>query len=205
MDDWRDRILKEFAAKIAPLTLVADPDGLPLEESLLEAIRERGLEILRFEDSVAFRFACESRFRSRWDQDETADLVVVVRAESHQLATLPHDLSCAGLHRLGRVAGDEREGICRGTAKREINDPSLAVWTIKALLFAMGDSPRSASALFRGPHLFPFHVALPSMRDLEACEALEISRHGFGQEVLLTLSKPNENEAAWRSTGLGTQ
>ena len=42
MDDWRDRILKEFAAKIAPLTLVADPDGFPLEESLLEAIRERG-------------------------------------------------------------------------------------------------------------------------------------------------------------------
>ena len=92
MDDWRDRILKEFTAKVAPLTLVADPDGLLLEESLLEAIRERGFEILPFEDSVAFRFAYESRFRSRRDRSETADLVVVVRAESHQLATLPHDL-----------------------------------------------------------------------------------------------------------------
>ena len=46
MDDWRDRILKEFTPRIAPLTLVADPDGLLLEESLLEAIRERGFEIL---------------------------------------------------------------------------------------------------------------------------------------------------------------
>ena len=93
MDDWRDRILKEFAPKIAPLTLVADPDGLLLEESLLEAIRERGFEILPFDDSVAFRFAYESRFRSRRDCGESADLVVVVRAERHQLATtLPWDL-----------------------------------------------------------------------------------------------------------------
>ena len=60
MDDWRDRILKEFTPKIAPLTLVADPDGLLLEESLLEVIREREFEILPFDDSVAFRFAYES-------------------------------------------------------------------------------------------------------------------------------------------------
>lgn len=96
MDDWRDRILKEFTAKVAPVTLVADPDGLLLEESLLEAIRGRGFEILPFEDSVEFRFAYESRFRSRRDWGETADLVVVVRAESYQLATLPYDLLRTG-------------------------------------------------------------------------------------------------------------
>ena len=96
MDDWRDRILKEFTPKIAPLTLVADPDGLLLEETLLEAIRERGFEILPFDDSVAFRFAYESRFRARWDRGEAADLVVVVHAESHQLKALPYDLLRAG-------------------------------------------------------------------------------------------------------------
>ena len=95
-DDWRDRILKEFTPRIAPLTLVADPDGLLLEETLLEAICERGFEILPFDDSVAFRFAYESRFRSCWDRGETADLVVVLRAGSHRLATLPHDLLRAG-------------------------------------------------------------------------------------------------------------
>ena len=96
MDDWRDRILKEFTPKIAQLTLAADPDGILLEETLLEAIRERGFEILPFEDSVAFRFAYESRFRSRWVRGEPADLVVVVRAENHQMAALPYDLVCAG-------------------------------------------------------------------------------------------------------------
>ena len=105
----------------------------------------------------------------------------------------------------GVLQETDEKGLYRGTAKRTIDDPSLAVWTIKARLFAVGDSPRSAPALLRGPHLFPFDMALPSMGDLEACEALEISRHGFDQEVLLTLSKPIDNEAAWRSTGLGTQ
>ena len=96
MDDWRDRILKEFTPKIAQLTLVADPDGLLLEETLLEAIRERGFEVLPFDDSVAFRFAYESRFRARQVRGEAADLVVVVRAENHQMAALPFDLLRAG-------------------------------------------------------------------------------------------------------------
>ncbi len=95
-DDWRDRILKEFTPGIARLTLVADPDGLLLEEAVLEAIRDRGFEILPFDDSAAFRFAYESRFRARWNRGENVALVVVVRAESHRMATLPHDLLRAG-------------------------------------------------------------------------------------------------------------
>ena len=96
MSDWRDRILREFTPRVARLTLVADPDGLLLEETLLEAIRERGFEILPFDDSVAFRFAYESRFRSGRDGGETPDLVVALRAERHDLATLPYDLLRAG-------------------------------------------------------------------------------------------------------------
>ena len=40
---WRDRILKAFTPNVARLTVAADPDGLLLEEALLEAIQERGL------------------------------------------------------------------------------------------------------------------------------------------------------------------
>ena len=98
--DWRDRILREFTPNTARLTLVADPDGLVLEETLLEAIRERGFEILPFDDGVPFRYVYESRFRSRWDRGgrgEVANLVVLVRAERHQLATvLPYDLLHTG-------------------------------------------------------------------------------------------------------------
>ncbi len=96
MSNWRDKILREFTPNVARLTLVADPDGLLLEEGVLAGIRERGFELIPFEDHVAFRFAYESKFRSRWDQGEQTDLVVVLHSAASDLGCLPYDLLQAG-------------------------------------------------------------------------------------------------------------
>jgi hypothetical protein len=96
MHSWRDHILKEFAPEVSRLTLVADPDGLLLEEGILEGIRERGFELIPFEDHIAFRYAYESKFRTRWDRGEHTDLVVVLRSQASDLAGLPFDLLQAG-------------------------------------------------------------------------------------------------------------
>ena len=96
MSNWRDQILREFTPNVARLTLVADPDGLLLEEGVLAGIGERGFELIPFEDHVAFRYAYESKFRSRWDQGEQTDLVVVLRSAAAELASLPYDLLQAG-------------------------------------------------------------------------------------------------------------
>jgi hypothetical protein len=92
MANWRDTILKEFKPKIARLTLVADPDGLLTEEGMLSAIRDRGFDLIPFDDPVAFRFAYESQYRSRWDGGQNTDLVVVLRSTGQQLSKLPFDL-----------------------------------------------------------------------------------------------------------------
>ncbi len=105
MSSWRDQILKEFTPKVARLTLVADPDGLLLEEGILEGIRERGFELIPFEDHIAFRYAYESKFRSRWDRGEHTDLVVVLRSQASDLSGLPYDLLRAG-RRLSFNLGD---------------------------------------------------------------------------------------------------
>jgi len=96
MTNWRDQILSEFTPKVARLTLVADPDGLLLEEGILEGIRERGFEMIPFEDRIAFRYVYEAQFRSRWDRGEHTDLVVVLRSEAGDLGGLPFDLLQAG-------------------------------------------------------------------------------------------------------------
>lgn len=96
MSNWREQILREFAPNVARLTLVADPDGLLTEEGVLAGIRERGFELIPFEDHIAFRYAYESRFRSRWDQGEQTDLVVVLRSGAGDLGCLPYDLLQAG-------------------------------------------------------------------------------------------------------------
>ncbi len=96
MANWRDMILKNFQPKISRLTLVADPDGLLTEEGMVSAIRDRGFHLISFDDSIAFRFAYESQYRSQWDKGKTTDLVVVLRSAEQQLNKLPFDLLKAG-------------------------------------------------------------------------------------------------------------
>ena len=50
---WRDPILAQFTPDIATvtrLTVVADPDELLTEQGVIEGIRQRGFEIVPFED-----------------------------------------------------------------------------------------------------------------------------------------------------------
>jgi len=96
MTNWRDHILKEFTPRVERLTVVADPDGLLLEEKILEGIRDRGFELLTFDDHIEFRYVYESRFRSHWDRGDQTDLVVVLRSGADDLASLPYDLFHAG-------------------------------------------------------------------------------------------------------------
>lgn len=96
MSDWRDRILEELTPNVARLTLVADPDGLLLDEDILVAIHDRGFELIPFEDPITFRYVFESRFRSRWDLGEREEMVVVLRCRDSGLAALPFDLLQAG-------------------------------------------------------------------------------------------------------------
>ena len=92
----RDRILKKNTLGGARLILAADPDGLLLEATIHEALRERRFEVVTFEDPVAFRFDYESRFRSRQDRGEDGSPEIVVRIESSDLSTFPHDLLQTG-------------------------------------------------------------------------------------------------------------
>ena len=96
MANWRDTILKNFKPKISRLTLVADPDGLLTEEGMLSAVKERGFDLIPFDDPIAFRFAYESQYRSQWDKGQNTDLVVVLRSAEQPLNKLPFDLLKAG-------------------------------------------------------------------------------------------------------------
>lgn len=96
MIDWRDIVLKEFPRQVAKLTLVADPDGLLTEEGILHALQERGFDLIPFDDSIAFRYAYESRYRQQWDRGISTDLVVVLRSTEQDLRNLPFDLYTAG-------------------------------------------------------------------------------------------------------------
>ena len=96
MRNWRDAILNDFVPNVSKLTLVADPDCLLTEEKLALELRERGFDLIEFNDPVEFRYAYESRYRSIWDRGEHTDLVVILRLQDAELESLPYDLLQAG-------------------------------------------------------------------------------------------------------------
>lgn len=92
MATWRDVILKDFVPNVSKLTLVADPDGLLTEEKLVIELSQRGFELLEFTDPVEFRYVYELNYRSIWDKGENTDLVIILRLQNNELASLPYDL-----------------------------------------------------------------------------------------------------------------
>jgi hypothetical protein len=96
---WRDPILTHFTkeiATVARLTVVADPDRLLTEETILDGIRARGFDLIPFEDHVAFRYAYETRYRQGWDRGDQTNLVVLLHTIREDVNRLPFDLlECA--------------------------------------------------------------------------------------------------------------
>lgn len=96
MSSWRDAILNDFVPHVSKLTLVADPDSLLTEERLAIELRNRGFDLIEFNDPVEFRYAYESKYRSIWDQGEHTDLVAILRLQNSEVGELPYDLLNAG-------------------------------------------------------------------------------------------------------------
>lgn len=92
MTAWVDRILKEFPVDLARLWIVADPDDVLLDEQVLSGLRERGFEVLPFEDSIAFRAEYEERYRAAWDRGESGpSRALILHLRGMNIADLPWD------------------------------------------------------------------------------------------------------------------
>ncbi len=92
MTAWVDRILKEFPADLARLWIVADPDDVLLDEQVLAGLRERGFDVLLFEDSIAFRAEYEERYRAAWDQAEPGPSpALILHLRGTNISELPWD------------------------------------------------------------------------------------------------------------------
>ena len=89
----------------------------------------------------------------------------------------------------GVLLETQRKGMYRCAATHAVDDGVLVLWAIKAMLSAMGGHSRSMSVLLHGPRQFPFDIALPSLRELEVSEDIEITHHGLDHEILLGLPK----------------
>lgn len=97
MSAFSDQILSSFTADLARLWIAVDPDDVLLDEAILAGLRERGFELVPFEDSIAFRLIYEDEYLRRWQADDAEapkSLVLHLRAED--ASALPADYLADG-------------------------------------------------------------------------------------------------------------
>ena len=185
MSSWRNQILKEFTPKVARLTLVADPDGLLLEEGILESIRKRGFELIPFEDHIEFRYAYESKFRSRWDRGEHTDLVVVLRSQASDIRGVPFDLLQAGRQlsfNLGDIFPNLSYPVVTALDKSDLD--TLYAAQIKHAPGQLGDNATKEFVL-----LHVFEIAPELIRKPSDLLRVLLRRHYSGQRIPIMLDE----------------
>lgn len=89
MKNWRDEILKHFSGPIPALTIVADTDELLCDESIMQGLNEKGIELVEYQDPVSFRYLFENVYR---DALAKASLYLVVRTKLTTFYQIPYDL-----------------------------------------------------------------------------------------------------------------
>jgi len=65
MDNWRDEIINRFLHISSPVVLVKDPDFILGDLQIQNQLQGLGYDIVRFEDSISFRFLYEKEYRGR--------------------------------------------------------------------------------------------------------------------------------------------
>lgn len=92
MTSWTERILQDFPEDLSPFWIASDPDNLLLDERLLQVLRDRGFEVLPFENSIAFRVEYEERYRAAWDKGASGSCKsLVLQYSGTDLSVLPWD------------------------------------------------------------------------------------------------------------------
>lgn len=94
-ESWRSEILKYFSAEVAAstrVTVVADPDGLLLDDVVATALGRQGFDVIPYRDAVEFRFYYESRHRAQWDAGQHTSVVVSVPWGRQDLGKTPFDV-----------------------------------------------------------------------------------------------------------------
>lgn len=89
MTAWVDNILSRFPVGVSRLWIASDPDNVLLDENLIEGLRNRGFQLLDFDDPIAFRAEYEGRYRSSGDDPGKAGAETLILR--HQLQD-PNDL-----------------------------------------------------------------------------------------------------------------
>ncbi|KYK31512.1 MAG: BREX-3 system phosphatase PglZ [Theionarchaea archaeon] len=92
MSSWRNLVLDKITVEESQLVIVCDPDGLLQEENLLLSLREKGYNVILYDDPVAFRYIYESEYRQKWDKGEETKTRILLLNKNRDQKMIPYDI-----------------------------------------------------------------------------------------------------------------
>jgi hypothetical protein len=90
-----EHLIAKIHPEVSPLWAVADSDGLFRSDEVARLLTTRGVEILVYDDPMAFRFRYEHEVRPRLESGDPVCYVIVVDPGNNGLRSLPADIYLA--------------------------------------------------------------------------------------------------------------
>lgn len=66
---WREEIINKFKNNINRIVMVYDIDYILNDDSILYELKQIGYGVIRFENSISFRFLLEKEYRPKLDDN----------------------------------------------------------------------------------------------------------------------------------------
>lgn len=78
MSRFEEHLIEKIHPEVSPLWAVADSDGLFRSDAVARLLGKRGVEVVVYEDPMAFRFLYEHKVRPRLESTDPGCHVIVV-------------------------------------------------------------------------------------------------------------------------------
>lgn len=117
MSKFEEHLIAKIHPEVSPLWAVADSDGLFRSDEVARMLAARGVEILVYDDPMAFRFRYEHEVRPRLESGDSGCHVIVVDPGNDGLRCLPADIYLAS-RQIEIALGDVFPSLCGGCRQK---------------------------------------------------------------------------------------
>lgn len=92
MTQWYDEIVNKFIPNTAEFTLVFDPDLLCSDAGVIHELKDKGFNLLFYENVLTFRYEFETQLRDRPKTQYYQNILLIVQGSTSSSVSLPYDV-----------------------------------------------------------------------------------------------------------------
>lgn len=150
MKNWRDEIVGKVQNQSCSVILIYDEDYLLNDELLVHQIKDQGYDVIRYEDSISYRYMFESQYRLREDDWK---LIIYTNGD----IAFPYDLWKDALHfriSMSSIFPKFSTSILRSMNREDLD----ALYTVHAQYQGSSSSVETLEYIVKYMYKIPFEI-----------------------------------------------